>query len=319
MGSTTAFATETRYARAMGAISPILFGPAGFAYADWRGPVYPERPGPGFDALAWIGRFFDLLEINVSFYRTPRPERAANWLERAPALRFSAKLPQQLSHERHVDARLVGEHLRFLEPLRAAERFEASLLQFPWSFRPRAETIELLRQLRAALPRELEVCVELRHEEWMPRLAEVVDMGFCLCSIDQPQHRGALGALEPLGDHVSYVRLHGRNAAHWFGESGRDARYDYRYSTDELRPWAQRLVRLASAAPRLRVITNNHFRGSAVANGLELRALLGLAVGEFPAGLGDDFAATLRRAGAEAPIAVEASERADQTELFGES
>lgn len=303
----------------MGAISPILFGPAGFSYADWRGQVYPERPARGFDPLRWIGRFFDLLEINVSFYRTPPPERAQDWLERAPGLRFSAKLPQEFSHARHVDHELLRRHLAFLEPLRRAERFEASLLQFPWSFRPRAETLELLAELRDALPAELEICVELRHEEWKQHLPQIAQMGYCLTSIDQPSHRGGIQALEPLEDRVRYVRLHGRNAAHWFGESGRDARYDYRYSTEELRPWAQRLVRLAFAAPRLRVVTNNHFRGSAVANALELRALLGLPVREYPSPLGTKFAEALSRAGAGTAIAVAPEESDPQTELFGES
>ena len=34
---------------------------------------------------------------------------------------------------------------------------------------------------------------------------------------------------------VAYLRLHGRNAADWFREgAGRDARYDYLYSHEEL-------------------------------------------------------------------------------------
>ena len=275
----------------------IRIGPAGFSYADWHGIVYPQTPRPDFDPLAWLGRFFDLLEINVSFYRTPSPQRAHDWLKRAPLLQFSAKLPQELSHARQIDPSGLAAHLRFLEPLRAAERFESSLLQFPWSFRPRAETHEHLRRVRAALPADLPISVELRHEDWVAHLEAVTAAGYSLVSIDQPAHRGAIMPLPAWREHVDYVRLHGRNVANWFGEAGRDARYDYRYSSPELAEWADRVRRLAAATPRLRVVTNNHFRGSAVADALELRAILGLPVPEYPAGLGEDFAARLQSHG----------------------
>jgi uncharacterized protein YecE (DUF72 family) len=294
----------------------IRIGPAGFSYADWRGIVYPSAPRGDFDPLAWLARFFDLLEINVSFYRTPSAQRARDWLERAPQMHFSAKLPQELSHARHVDARQLSAHLRFLAPLRAADRFVCSLLQFPWSFRPRSETLEHLRRVRAALPVDLPVAVELRHEDWLGQLEPVVGMGFRLVSIDQPAHRAAMMPLPAWREHIDYVRLHGRNAANWFGEAGRDARYDYRYSTQELSEWADRVRRLAAAAPQISVVTNNHFRGSAVADALELRALLRLPVPEYPAGLGEGFAERLLAHGQRTQPVLPDRPSAAQGELF---
>ncbi len=60
----------------------VLIGPAGWSYADWRGRVYPERAGSKFDTLALVAKYFDVAEINSSFYYPPKPETARAWLER---------------------------------------------------------------------------------------------------------------------------------------------------------------------------------------------------------------------------------------------
>ena len=77
--------------------------------------------------------------------------------------------------------------------------------------------------------------------------------------------------------HVGYVRVHGRNYKDWFREKAPvEQRYNYLYRADELEPWAERAAEIA-ANPGLRevyVITNNHFRGHAVVNALEIKATL---------------------------------------------
>jgi uncharacterized protein YecE (DUF72 family) len=70
---------------------------------------------------------------------------------------------------------------------------------------------------------------------------------------------------------VGYLRLHGRNTAAWFAEDGDAAeRYNYRYSAEEL----DALIEVAEVIRRLArdtyLITNNHFRGQAALNALEL-------------------------------------------------
>jgi uncharacterized protein YecE (DUF72 family) len=73
------------------------------------------------------------------------------------------------------------------------------------------------------------------------------------------------------------VRVHGRNYRDWFRKgAGRDARYDYLYTRGELEPWAERVKELAGSrgAPDVYVITNNHFRGQAVANAKMLESMV---------------------------------------------
>ena len=70
---------------------------------------------------------------------------------------------------------------------------------------------------------------------------------------------------------VGYVRLHGQNAGDWFREdAGRDQRYNYLYSADELDPWIEKIERMTQTADEIYVITNNHYRGQAVVNALEI-------------------------------------------------
>lgn len=76
---------------------------------------------------------------------------------------------------------------------------------------------------------------------------------------------------------MGYVRLHGRNYRAWFADRPDDAgakRYNYLYSLDELKPWAERIAHIAADARLTFVITNNHFRGQAVTNALQLIHLL---------------------------------------------
>lgn len=75
---------------------------------------------------------------------------------------------------------------------------------------------------------------------------------------------------------VGYVRVHGRNDRDRFREdAGRDERYDYLCTADELAPWAARVRTLAAdpATEDVFVVTNNHSRGKAVANALMLRSI----------------------------------------------
>ena len=84
------------------------------------------------------------------------------------------------------------------------------------------------------------------------------------------------------------VRVHGRNYRDWFRKgAGRDARYDYLYTPGELEPWAERVRELAGSprAPDVYVVTNNHFRGQAVANAKMLESMVEGRKVEAPAEL----------------------------------
>jgi uncharacterized protein YecE (DUF72 family) len=260
----------------------IRFGPAGWDYPDWKGTVYP-RPAPrGFDPLAYLARWFDAVEVNSTFYRPQRAEVARDWCQRVahrPGFRFSAKLWKRLTHEREAyGSEEVQAARSALDALHEERRLGAVLVQFPWSFRRDAPALEWLRDLSRALS-GLPLVVEVRHASWnVPETyAELTERGIGFVNLDQPQFRSSLAPSAVATAAVGYVRVHGRNYRDWFREeAGRDARYDYLYTAEELAPWAERTKALASApgVEDVYVVTNNHFRGQAVANAAMLQAMV---------------------------------------------
>jgi uncharacterized protein YecE (DUF72 family) len=259
---------------------PVRVGPAGWSYPDWQGRVYPRAGGArSASGLELLARHFGAVEVNTTYYRLPTPELALGWLRKSaanPAFRLTAKLWKGFTHERELRPSDVAAFRRGLAPLRDADRLGAILVQLPWSFKydncNRRYLMSLLRSF-ADLPR----AVELRHRSWdRPEvLAGLAEEGVGFCNIDQPLFVGSLGPTAHVTAEVGYVRLHGRNRDDWFRpEAGRDERYHYLYTRDELRPWVDRIRTIADRARRVFVITNNHFRGNAVVNALELQHLL---------------------------------------------
>ena len=260
----------------------IRFGPAGWDYPDWRGAVYPKRAPRGFDPLEYLSRWFDTVEVNSTFYRPQRPEVARGWCERVSArrsFRFTAKLWRRLTHEREAYGPAeVGAARAVLDALHERGRLGAVLVQFPWSFRRDAAALEWLNDLFAALS-GLPLVLEVRHASWnvADTYDELAERGVGFVNVDQPLFRGSMRPSAVATARVGYVRVHGRNYKDWFREkAGRDARYDYLYTAEELEPWARRTKAIAELArvEDVYVVTNNHFEGKAVANATMLHAMV---------------------------------------------
>jgi len=257
----------------------IRVGVAGWDYPDWKGIVYPSEVGR-LDKLAYLARFVDLIEINSTFYRPANPEVASSWARRTasrPGFVFTAKAHRSWTHDPAADlAVAVPETLSGLSPLREAGVLGAVLVQFPHRFHRDRESVERLERM-LDLTVGWPVVVEVRHDSW---LADEVDpwlrrrdVGWCV--VDQPRVGRAAAARPRVTSSRSYLRLHGRNVADWFREgAGRDARYDYLYSPGEVRDLAGLARSLAESAEELFVVQNNHFRGKALVNALQMKHLL---------------------------------------------
>ena len=256
----------------------IRIGPAGWSYKDWEGIVYPQKPGAKFDPLEYLARFFNTIEINSSFYRPFTASTAASWARRVANtadFSFTAKLHRVFTHERGKataeDEKLVREGM---DSLAKEGKLGAVLVQFPWSFKNEADERVYLSKLLDRF-KDYRLVVEIRHSSWNnPRIYQwLEELGVGICNVDQPLFKKSIKPADLTTSHIGYVRLHGRNYQDWFREKApRDDRYNYLYSPDELEPWITRIKEIAAKTKESYVITNNHFRGQAVVNALEIKA-----------------------------------------------
>jgi uncharacterized protein YecE (DUF72 family) len=259
----------------------LRIGPAGWSYPDWNGYVYPRKKPKGFHEATFLAELFDTIEINTTFYNPVKAEHAKQWIERVAANRnfiFTAKLWQRFTHSMVAtkeDEKLVRDGF---EPLRDSGKLGAVLLQFPFSFHRNAETTDYLVKLLKRFT-GFPLVVEVRHASWnVPEVFALLgehNAGFC--NIDQPAIGRSLKATEETTSPVGYVRLHGRRYDTWFSDDENvpsHERYNYLYSTEELKPWVKRIETIEESARDVFVITNNHYQGKGVVNALQLISIL---------------------------------------------
>lgn len=257
----------------------IRIGPAGWAYKDWEGIVYPKEKPKGFQPLEFLAEYFDTVEINSSFYGPPRATSAKKWADQVqgnPHFRFTAKLYEAFTHKRNATAQDEQDFKEGIAPLMEMDRFGALLLQFPWSFRFDHENQRYLLELQRRFA-EYPLVLEVRHASWaQPEVLDLLaELGIGLANIDQPLFKRSIRPGVEVTAPIAYVRLHGRNYKQWFSATANvRERYDYLYSIGELEPWVDRIKVVSGKANNTYVASNNHNVGKAVTNALEISSLL---------------------------------------------
>ena len=283
--------------------APVRVGVAGWDYKDWKGVVYPHPRPKNFDPLRYLAEYLDLIEINSTFYRPPTAGVAKRWVERvrdAADFRFTAKLYRRFTHERKsawTEAEVDDVRAGF-DVLHESGRLDAVLVQFPWSFKNDESSRDWLADIAITFV-DYPLVVEVRHESWnSPEfLAWLAEQGIGFVNLDQPLFKKSIKPSAHVTAAVGYIRVHGRNYSDWFRkDAGRDARYDYLYDTDELKPWVTRTRQTAEhpATADVDVVFNNHYKGKAVVNAIQFKKLLTGKKQPAPPALVDAYGSELK-------------------------
>jgi uncharacterized protein YecE (DUF72 family) len=273
---------NTREEISLSAAGPILVGTSGYSYAEWVDAGFYPAGTQAARMLPLYARQFPVTELNFTWYQLPKAQAVERMRQLAPAaFRFTAKLTRTLTHE--VDpGQWRGQAARYREgitPLLQQRQLLAVLLQFPPGFsrdpKNRRYLAALLDEL-AGLP----LAVEFRHASWAADrvFAELERRRAVLVCVDEPQLPGLFPRLEVVTNpELFYVRFHGRNARGW--RSGNmQKQFDYDYTDEELREWAQGPIpRMATQAAAGVVFFNNHVRAQAPRNAVQLMRLLAAA------------------------------------------
>ena len=235
---------------------PVRIGCSGWNYTHWREHVYPKGI-PARRWLAYYAELFDTVEVNNTFYRLPRRESVAAWVEETPpGFLFAVKASRYLTHMKRLTE--LGRGLeRFydrIEPLVRSPKLGPVLWQLPENFH---RNDERLGSALAQLPSGRH-CFEFRHPSWFCEevYALLREHGSALVIGDHPERR--FQAHELTTD-WTFIRFH-------YGSRGRGGNYSER----ELEEWARRIEGWRENAD-VHAYFDNDWMGYAVKNGLWLR------------------------------------------------
>ncbi|MER6752893.1 DUF72 domain-containing protein [Micromonospora echinofusca] len=278
-----------------------------------RSGWYPRTANTPAGRLDFYAGHFPMVEVDTSYYAVPVPETTQGWVDATPeGFTFDVKafslftghptpvaaLPRDLRpagapgriRRRDLPAAAYDELWdRFraaLDPIAAADRLGAVLLQFPpWLARGAAAERRIAELAERCRP--WRVAVELRHGSWfdgtaaLDTLAFLRDRNLSFVCVDMPQgHPSSVPPILFATAELAVVRFHGRSTAWETGD--KQEKFRYAYGDEELRRWSELLVELAGQAQELHALFNNCCEDQAQRDAARLAELLGVR----PAGRG---------------------------------
>ncbi|MEU4380788.1 DUF72 domain-containing protein [Micromonospora echinofusca] len=278
-----------------------------------RSGWYPRAANTPAGRLDFYAGHFPMVEVDTSYYAVPVPETTQGWVDATPeGFTFDVKafslftghptpvaaLPRDLRpaggpsriRRRDLPAAAYDELWdRFraaLDPIAAADRLGAVLLQFPpWLARGAAAERRIAELAERCRP--WRVAVELRHGSWFDGTAVLDTLAFLrerdlsFVCVDMPQgHPSSVPPILFATAELAVVRFHGHSTAWETGD--KQEKFRYAYGDEELRRWSELLVELAGQAQELHALFNNCCEDQAQRDAARLAELLGVR----PAGRG---------------------------------
>ncbi len=248
-------AQQRLFAQTPGSITPpetgLYLGTSGWSYADWEGTLYPEAL-PSASRLAEYVKRFATVEIDSTFYGTPRRSTVQKWREVSPdGFLFAAKFPKEITHDRNlVGAEAeVESYIHTMAEL--GDRLGPLLLQFPPSFD--VEGMGVLEDFLERLPEGFRYAVEVRHRSWLGSdLPEMLcERDVALTLIDYPR----MPRMESATTDFSYIR--------WLGDRREfpSGHTHLRKERDgDLRWWSELVGRFLEEGRTVFAYANNHYQ-----------------------------------------------------------
>ncbi|MFX1233538.1 MAG: DUF72 domain-containing protein [Promethearchaeota archaeon] len=254
----------------------ISIGTAGWDYKGWKGTFYPKKLDKQH-YLNFYSNYFNVIEINSTFYNLPSKIMVNNWLSKVPDnFRFIIKVWQEITHnlEGNLNERLYQFFERF-RPLK--KKIFGFLFQFPPSFIYSKRHHDKLLSLTSQLPLDLEIryIIELRDDSWFNpnNLADIIDGNrIILGTTYQP-------GIKPYyfqNQRYYYIRLIGDRELTTFGRIQREQRD----SLDDLFK-SINILQKSNQIYEIFIIVNNHFQGMAPQSANLIKEQLNLPIKYF--------------------------------------
>ncbi len=139
----------------------VNLGGARWAKAELKGFFPPKTK----DELTYYSTQFNAIEMNGTFYSSPKKEQILTWKKKTPAdFKFFPKVPQSISHY----SRLINVKEKLWTFLDAITLFEEQLgmafLQMHDNYKPK--DFDRLKGFVEDFPKGYPFAIEVRNEEW---------------------------------------------------------------------------------------------------------------------------------------------------------
>jgi len=168
----------------------VFVGGAKWGLPEWVNFLYPPKTKAA-NFLSEYAAQLNSIELNAAYYKIPTVETVRKWKEQATArakgqFLFCPKFPDSISHYKRLKGveRVTDEFLTSI--IEFGETLGPCFLQLSDSFK--ADNLPSLEDFLKSLPKDLNVFVELRNQEWFsdPKIRKMV---FELLAT---QHKGAV-------------------------------------------------------------------------------------------------------------------------------
>lgn len=144
--------------------SKVFVGLPRWGRKDWVGKLYPLRTKEG-DYLHYYSAHFNMVELNATHYQVD-PYRLSVWsnMVKTPDFLFCPKMIKDITHAGPLYAKdLVLE--KFVDDIKAFGKHLGPIfiqLSESYSFKKKGDLFQFIEML----PTDMQIFVEVRHEEW---------------------------------------------------------------------------------------------------------------------------------------------------------
>lgn len=270
---------------------------------------YPRDANTPEKRLAFYASKFRSVEVDSTFYALPSERNSLLWLKRTPegfifnfkaygAMTGHGVSPASLPVDLRIDSgdsdkrvfikdagvikEIFNRFISAISPVVSAGKLGVVLFQYPPWFEKTYRNLDEILKAKEMM-RGIECAVEFRNRSWLDDKNAVDTLRFLrenrltYVISDAPQVRSQKTTryLVDSTTDIAYFRFHGRNVENW-DKKGVDLslRYDYEYSEEELRRFAEDIRLIKGKVKKVFAMFNNHRGSQAVRNALDLIRIL---------------------------------------------
>ncbi|MFH1288816.1 MAG: DUF72 domain-containing protein [bacterium] len=239
----------------------IFIGTSGYSYPHWKGVFYPTDLSSN-KWLEFYARHFNVVELNVTFYRLPSKKSFENWYNKTPKnFKFVIKGSRFITHVKKLNECREPLETFFDNASGLKEKLLCVLWQLPPSFKFNLERLDNFLKL---IKNKRFPCLhsfEFRNDSWFNEetYSLLKENNTSLCIADSP----VFPRYEELTSSFIYLRLHGGKIL-----------YGSEYAEDELNSWADKTTEWLKDKKLFLAFFNNDSYGFAVKNALKFKETL---------------------------------------------